>query len=427
MAVSLKAQINSPFTRYGIGNIQPQNFSIPRSIGLNAAYRSNQHLNFLNPASNSELDFTAFDFSLYWEGVKLRSNDTIYGMNDGTLGQFALGFPIINDRWGASFGLMPYSRVDYSYIRTILDSVNGPYSELFNGDGTLYQFYLANGVSFGDFSVGLNAALMFGTLTYRGSVIFDPSLNALNIRNFQSINVRDFTYSIGAQYSNRFTVKDEDLDNENDRTYEITAGIYGNSAVNLKSFVDDQWQSYTIGSSGLPVIQDTLRFVNNERGNLKIPAQIGLGFATSFFDQEMQRRATIGIDFNYTRWSKFESPLDNTNPIRDAWKLSFGGEFITKHPNYNNFTNMLELRLGFFVGQTYYQFRGEDIPEYGMTFGLGFPVKKIRGAITKFNLLMEVGRRGTRNGGLYEEGYIRLTFNFTFNDTWFIRRKFDYS
>lgn len=421
----LSGQVNYPYTRYGIGNIQPQDFTIPRSIGISSAYRSDMHINFRNPAANSALSMTAFDFGVNWEGVRLRNNDTIVKMTDGTVSHFAMGFPIIEGRWGASFGLVPYSNVNYSYIRGIEDTVYGPYAELFDGDGTLYQFYIGNGVSFGDFSVGLNVALMFGTLNYRGGVVFDPASGALNIRNFQSLNVRDVTYSLGGQWSKRVTVRDEDIDNENDRTYEFTAGIYGNTKVSMKSFVDDQWQSYSVSSTGGIIVRDTLRFVNNEQGALQLPAQVGIGFGVSFFDQEMYRRSTLGFDFNYTRWSQLSSPLPHEDPITDAWKLSFGGDYIARHPNYNNFTNLLELRMGFYVGKTYYQFRGEHLPQYGMTFGIGLPVKKVRGAFTKFNLLIDIGRTGTRNQDLYEESYVKMTINFTFNDKWFIRRKFD--
>ncbi len=423
--LTLEAQVNSPYTRYGIGTLLPQDFAIPRSMGISSAYRSNIHLNFRNPAALSALNFTAFDISVEWQGVTLRSSDTLYKMNDGTIGYIALGFPIIENKWGLSVGLVPFSRVNYEYIRSVTDTVNGPYAELFDGDGTLYQFYIGNGVRFGDFSVGLNAGFVFGTLTYRGSVVFEPGSGALNVRNFQAMNVQDFTYSLGAQYHKRFTVRDEDLDNQNDRTYEFTAGIYGNSRVSLKSFVDDVWQTYTLSNVGLPIVQDTLRFVNNQQGALVIPATVGLGFSFSFFDIEKTRRATLGMDFSYTRWSKIKSPLENVNNITDAWKLSFGGEFITKHPKYNNFVNLLELRMGFYLGQTYYTFRGEDLPQLGMTFGIGMPIKKVRGAFTKINFLVDLGRTGTQSQGLFEESYAKISFNFTFNDKWFIRRKFD--
>ena len=68
----LKAQINSPFSRYGVGNevYNSQNAANQGMGGLTAAYTPNmngafgQSINFNNPASYGGIYMTTFDIGL---------------------------------------------------------------------------------------------------------------------------------------------------------------------------------------------------------------------------------------------------------------------------------------------------------------------------------------------------------------------------
>lgn len=55
--------VNTPFARYGIGNLEQQgNFRSKAMGGISSGIRDNVTLNFLTPASYSSIDTTSFLF-----------------------------------------------------------------------------------------------------------------------------------------------------------------------------------------------------------------------------------------------------------------------------------------------------------------------------------------------------------------------------
>src|SRR5947208_1036065 len=59
------SQENSPFSRYGLGDIYPQQSIASRSMGgVSAAFTTTQAINTINPASYGSLGIVTYDFSL---------------------------------------------------------------------------------------------------------------------------------------------------------------------------------------------------------------------------------------------------------------------------------------------------------------------------------------------------------------------------
>ena len=56
------AQENSPYSRYGLGDLTPNHNMFTRGMGgISAATNDNRSINFTNPASLSNLALTLFD------------------------------------------------------------------------------------------------------------------------------------------------------------------------------------------------------------------------------------------------------------------------------------------------------------------------------------------------------------------------------
>jgi hypothetical protein len=51
---------------------------------------------------------------------------------------------------------------------------------------------------------------------------------------------------------------------------------------------------------------------------------------------------------------------------------------------------------------------------------LGLPI-----GLSKINLGVELGKRGTTTSGLIEENYVNVTVGLSLSDLWFIKRKID--
>ena len=93
-----------------------------------------------------------------------------------------------------------------------------------------------------------------------------------------------------------------------------------------------------------------------------------------------------------------------------------------------NYFSRIEYRLGGYYEETPLQIQGRTIPDYGITFGLGLPMRQNLGPGENRRSIVNAGfifgRRGTLEDGLIRESYFKLFIGITFNDKWFIDYKY---
>ena len=111
------SQENSPFSRYGLGDLYPQqNISTRGMGGISAAVTDPQSINTLNPASYGYLNLVTYDIGLSIDARTLRSANPVnkYNSTNFLPSYIQLGLPL--NRKGAAlvFGLRPYTRINYS-------------------------------------------------------------------------------------------------------------------------------------------------------------------------------------------------------------------------------------------------------------------------------------------------------------------------
>ncbi|RYY44308.1 MAG: hypothetical protein EOO06_18350, partial [Chitinophagaceae bacterium] len=117
------AQENSPYSRYGIGDIAPNQNMVNRAMGgVSAGYSDYQSINFINPASLGNLKSTVFDLGASIDVRNLKSNISPekYKSVNTFISYLQIGFPIASQKfqrkgnsWGVSFGLRPVTRINY--------------------------------------------------------------------------------------------------------------------------------------------------------------------------------------------------------------------------------------------------------------------------------------------------------------------------
>ncbi|MEI2747530.1 MAG: hypothetical protein V9E88_02065 [Ferruginibacter sp.] len=132
---ALHAQENSPYSRYGLGDIVPSQNIINRGMGgVSAAYSDYGlvgapfNLNITNPASLGNLSNsrnysnTIFDFGGEVDIRTLKSTTSTekYKATNAVISYLQVGFPISTRKmenrgmsWGLSFGLKPLTRINY--------------------------------------------------------------------------------------------------------------------------------------------------------------------------------------------------------------------------------------------------------------------------------------------------------------------------
>jgi hypothetical protein len=148
MAFAVQAQntTRSPYTMFGLGELQPIGFFNHTSMGtIGRVIREENQFSISNPASYSALKFAKFEYGASAEFI---SQQTATEENEYAQGRFnylALGMPLSESKnRGFSFGIIPYSNVGYEMLYAGMeDSTDVIYS--FEGQGGLNQFYLVSG------------------------------------------------------------------------------------------------------------------------------------------------------------------------------------------------------------------------------------------------------------------------------------------
>ena len=82
----------------------------------------------------------------------------------------------------------------------------------------------------------------------------------------------------------------------------------------------------------------------------------------------------------------------------------------------------MEYRMGCRYGESYTLFAGEQVKEYGITFGTGIPMRRSRSRIT---LVVDLSTRGKGGGEIPKESRISVGASLNLYDYWFIKRQYD--
>ena len=95
-AASGQKQINSPYARFNIGNLEPAaSFKSLGMGGIGVGMRSNSSIYFANPASYSSIDTNSFlfDIGLDYGIVKLSDGQINFTSDDMNFDHLLMGFP----------------------------------------------------------------------------------------------------------------------------------------------------------------------------------------------------------------------------------------------------------------------------------------------------------------------------------------------
>lgn len=416
---------NSPYSRFGLGELQygglAHNFSMG---GIYNALRSDTtapfYLNPFNPASHASLRITSFDAGLKSTTMRLETTGKKFSSNQTSLSHLAIGFPFGNIKWwGSSFGLLPYSAVGYKiYDTTNVDSI-GKVNYSYMGDGGINQFYWGNGFRIKDFSVGVNTAYLFGDLIYASRDSFPKASNFFNTKFSQTRRVSGMHFTFGAQYK---------MNTKSNWSLTLGATFAPEKIINAKMTTFAAIYEHEFG---VEVMKDTIINEEDQPGDISIPAMFGGGVVLKKGDQWL-----IGIDYSMQNWSAFQSH-NQQNILKNSQRIAAGVQYVpnkgagVKEP----YGKKMYYRAGIRYSDSYLDASkltaGGSAPLNDMAFsiGAGFPLRKTKVGQTYsqsvINVGLEFGSFGTVENNLIRERYARAVLSFTFNDRWFIKRKYD--
>jgi len=413
---------NSPYARYGLGNMS--NAANVRSAaigGISIAMREDSIpyvVNFLNPASYTSLGFTAFDIGIYGNVATLSTATETQQVNRANISYFAFGFPVTK-WWGGAFGLREFSSINYSVtdFRAGSDSLFGDARYRFQGDGGINQVFIGLGVKpLKNLSIGLNASYLFGRLNYLQRAEFANN-NFFNVKSERFTDVGGLYLDYGLQYNLKL------------KKNVFTLGSTFSHPMKVRASTSIITETYTIDVSGEDVSGDILQDTSVKGGSITMPWKYGFGLTWKAGEKWL-----IGVEHNQELWSGFKDAFGKNDSLGDGSKTSAGIEFRPSVPystrGFLAYFGKMHYRVGGHYAMTQYRINRIQLPEYGITFGFGFPLKRTRAGNTAYlqsmiNVAVEWGQRGTTSNNLILENYWNFKLGFTLNDRWFIKRKYD--
>jgi hypothetical protein len=439
----LKAQINSPFSRYGVGNevYNSQNAANQGMGGLTAAYTPNmngafgQSINFNNPATYGGIYMTTFDIGLNLTNSILKRT-TPAGKEKSTYlvpNYIVVGAPISKaKKIGFAFGLRPltqinYSVNDYSYDDKIGDSIYTNYK----GEGGINQLFFGLGKSWKYLSIGMNTGYNLGRKKI--DVVKAILFNADSTYFFQSLSSTNTSFggtflNLGAQ--GEFPLSSKTNAVTKDKT-EFTLSYGGTFTLDqkLKGKQDIVRSNGTFtASQETPV--DTAVFQKDISGNVELPSTITAGIALhkkittvrGTFDQ-----LVVGLELNMSNWKDGYKFYGATDQVSNATMFRAGVQLCPNPFTFENYWSTVTYRFGLFTGNDYININNNGLNVNGLTMGLGLPIRKYRSYDYQFTLLNLALQMGRRSGGSsnFKENFVQFTVGYSLSDVWFNKRKYD--
>ncbi len=417
-----QAQVNSvsPYSKLGMGDFQPQNYTRALSMGsANLALRDPYNINYTNPASYTNLGLTTFEagFEAIWVRQEQLNPDISIDNSNSGLRFFSFGVPL-TDWWGSAIGLQPYTARGYQINTSRLGPDSIPVSDQFNGSGGINLFYWGNSFEVAEgLSLGVNANFLFGRLREDNLILWGSQINDILIE--EEIAARGFRLNYGLQYAYA-------LNEQSDLAVGIT---FSNSS---KLSADVERYSILFNDNGVPL--DSLVTSGKSTGHYVLPNEFGIGLSyTQKNNIALNPAWGLSADFEMYNGSEYRDP-DGNKGLNNSFRAQIGSFMVPalSFENINrsgNYLGQVEYRLGGYYEQTPYTVNGQQLMDYGITFGLGLPVRQ-RGLApgevrrSEINTGVIFSRRGTLENGLIQESYLKFYLGITLNDKWFIDYKY---
>lgn len=210
--------VNSPFSRFGVGNLANQNNAILSGMrGVESSYSSRNYINTSNPALLTRLKSTTFEVGAGYNWLQTSENGNQNSTSNYDFDYLNAAFPF-HRNYTLGIGLRPYSKSTYdTETTTILDSENN-IKDIYKGEGGITSVNWTNSVAIIKdsvnsqlFSAGVDVALLVGNITQSNTSILVT--NGIENTSYSSVlnnNIyRGAKLNFGLGYRKEFFVGDD--------------------------------------------------------------------------------------------------------------------------------------------------------------------------------------------------------------------------
>ena len=373
----------SPYTMYGIGELNTQGTLAMRSMGgVGVAMRNAGVMNLLNPAAYSTAPQKPY---------------SSVGYRTKFYHQFDPSDPVAGNIGAVQYG--------------------------YQGEGDVTEVKVGIGWEiFKNFSIGIAAQYYWGDID-RNFVMTPTTItgegNFASMVGNDNYNISSVKGQVGVQWNailtqQRILTLGAAFDFGGDLSPEVTSRVY-NSDIN-----------YTT------VRGDTTHLA------LVLPRQLtaGVFYQTS--------KWALGVDYTFQNWGGRNKRTEMTGisgaagssyevAYTDTHTIKVGAEFTPNRYDVRHLLKRWSYRAGFRYGIHNQTFNGHQLAQYAATLGIGIPVRFF--SVSAIDVGVEYGSRGanlSKGLGLVRQQYFKFALGFTLfaggaenNEYWFSRPKYD--
>lgn len=392
----------SPYSFFGIGTLKFRGTAENRMMAGLSTYSDSIHLNIQNPAGLAGLRLTTLTTGASYKSQNQLSNSGEVTTSTTSIDYLAIGIPM--GKFGASFGLLPFTSVGYS-IKDETETLN----TLYTGSGGLNKAFLALAYQITPgLSAGIDVSYNFGRIENTALVDSNDDSFEFATRERNESDLSGVSYNFGLAYKKLLNSGFEVIgaltytpgSNFNSRNFREIATVLVNE---------------TTGNQGIAFSEE----VTIADTDFTFPSQLTLGAGIG-----KPKNWFLGVEFSDQKTSNFTNRTFQINNVvfNDALKFKVGGFYIPKYNALDGYWKRVVYRAGARFEETGINVNGEDINEFGISFGVGLPAGRL---FSNINLGGEVGSRGTVNQGLVQENFFNVFLSLSLNDKWFEKRYYD--
>lgn len=398
-------QTSSPYSSYGLGEIKYKGTTDVKALGGLGIAGDSININLLNPASYSKIKLISFAVGGTTSFTNIQNNSESDKSKRTSLDYLLVSIPL--KKLGVTFGLMPYSSVGYKTNSNLTELDGSERFKTKTGSGNVNKFFTGFAYSVNkNLSFGIDFGYHFGTTENDFTEsLYSPIVLQYSTKERNTSKTNGYSINTGIQYSKKISSKlnlltsftfspETKFKNTNDRV--IATVTYSNSGSEASFDVSD-------------VVTTKINMINPS----KFSFGAGIGEAKKWL---------IGTDITFINNKKLINRFDMGSAVsfENSTRIAVGGYYVPKYDSFSNYLNRIVYRAGFRYENTGLVINNTSINDYGMNFGLGLPV-----GLSRINLGVEFGKKGTTSNNLIEENYFNLSVGLSLNDIWFKKRKID--
>jgi hypothetical protein len=414
------SQENSPYSRYGIGNVLPSGNIQNRAMGgISAGYTDAGTINTVNPATYGNLVLTTLDVGVEYDGRVIKSQHPIgtFKSNNGVISYLQVGFPLLygnkkaiknQTAWALTFGLKPISRISYKISANSSASLDST-STIFEGSGGVNEAFIGTAFKIKNFSIGVNSGYLFGSKDYTSTrTIYNDSSDYFYTANYATqTRFGGVFLNAGVQYA--FKIKKGIF----------RLGAYTNLQRQYNATKDDTRQTVSYDADGNITKIDSVFENAGQKGKVQLPSTFGAGFTIE------KEHVLLGADFETTDWDTYRF-FGEKDPVQNSWVGKFGIQYFPSPNGSPKYFNNVRYRAGVSFGNDYIAVDNK-LPVYTISLGGTFPLKLRHSFYDNqysfLNLSFEYGNRGNNSNNIKENTF-KVGVGFSLSDIWFRRQKY---